>query len=166
MRQGLWNSGVRLGLAFCAGLLIMAGAQGQNLPGRPQSLPSEQLTIDTGEGEHVFSVEIADDGLERNIGMMFRTKLDADKGMLFDYPEETQAGFWMKNTYIPLDLIFIRADGSIANIAANATPLSLDPIPSDGPVRGVLEIRGGLSAQLGIEAGDMVRHRFFGNATE
>lgn len=154
------------GLVFCILALLLPVASGQGLPGKPQQLPSEPLSIESAGGNHAFIVEIADDVRERSIGMMFRVKLDADRGMLFDYPEVQDASFWMKNTYIPLDLVFIRADGSIANIAADAVPLSLVGIPSDGEIRGVLEIQAGLSARLGIKPGDIVHHRIFGNTVE
>jgi uncharacterized membrane protein (UPF0127 family) len=81
--------------------------------------------------------------------------------MLFDYDPPQEVAFWMKNTYIPLDIIFIDATGRIIRIAENTTPLSLEPIPSGGVARGVLEIKGGQSAKLGIKAGDRVRHALF-----
>lgn len=84
--------------------------------------------------------------------------------MLFDYDPPQQIAFWMKNTYIPLDIIFVGADGKIITIAAKTTPLSLEQIPSGGAARGVLEIAGGVSATLGIKVGDRVRHRLFDSA--
>ena len=87
---------------------------------------------------------------------MNRETLAADHGMIFPFPEPRLASFWMKNTYVPLDLIFVRTDGSIANIAENAVPMSLEPIFSDGEVKAVLEINGGRSAELGIAPGDKV----------
>ena len=93
---------------------------------------------------------------EQTRGLMFRTSLPADGGMLFPFPKPRIASFWMKNTLIPLDMFFIRADGSIANIAANTVPYSEEPVPSDGPVAAVLEIAGGRSAELGIKPGDKV----------
>jgi hypothetical protein len=92
---------------------------------------------------------------------MFRKSLAEDAGMLFDYDPPQEVSFWMKNTLIPLDIIFIGTDGRIIKIAARTTPLSLDPIPSGGTVRGVFEIRGGGAAKLGIEVGDRVRHSIF-----
>ena len=90
------------------------------------------------------------------MGLMYRSTLAPDRGMIFPFDTVRQASFWMKNTLIPLDLVFIRADGSIANIAANAVPLSLQPIYSDGDVAAVLEIAGGRSAELDIIPGDKV----------
>lgn len=87
---------------------------------------------------------------------MFRTELADDKGMIFPFADARMAGFWMKNTVIPLDIIFIRADGKIENIAANTTPYSTDPVELTAPVAAVLELRGGLTAELGIKPGDSV----------
>ena len=87
---------------------------------------------------------------------MHRESLAPDRGMLFPYDPPQPASFWMKNTLIPLDLIFIRADGTVVRIAANTVPMSLDPIPSLEPVAAVLEIAGGRASELGIQAGDKV----------
>jgi hypothetical protein len=122
----------------------------------PQAAEREALVIRTAGGEHAFQVEIADDVRERALGLMFRRTMPADEGMLFDFGEELPTGFWMRNTYIPLDMLFIEADGTIESIAERTTPLSEKSIRSAGPVRFVLEINGGLSDQLGIEAGDVV----------
>lgn len=127
----------------------------------PQSAPLEPLEVITDKGPVRFRVAIADDEQERQHGLMFRSVLPEDEGMLFDFHQPQPLAFWMKNTLIPLDIIFIGADGRIVNIAENTTPYSLDPIPSDGPALGVLEIGGGLSDELGIEPGDRVVHRIF-----
>jgi len=121
----------------------------------------EPLDIVTAKGPVHFRVEVAADEATREQGLMFRTHLDDDQGMLFDFHTPQQVSFWMKNTLIPLDMIFIRADGTIANIADNTEPSSETPIPSAGPVLGVLEIGGGLTQELGIKAGDKVTHRIF-----
>jgi len=130
------------------------------LPARAQTStdsPPESLVVTTSAGdEHAFTVEIADDPAEMMRGLMFRFELADDAGMLFIYPEEDILTFWMRNTYIPLDMIFIKADGTIDSIAERTTPLSERIIPSEGPSRFVLEITGGLSAALGIEPGDFV----------
>jgi len=94
---------------------------------------------------------------EQSRGLMHRQSLAPDRGMIFPYEPPQQVGFWMKNTLIPLDMIFIRKDGSIANIAENTVPLSLEMVPSAEPVVAVLEIAGGRSAELGIKPGDRVR---------
>lgn len=119
------------------------------------------LVIETASGARSFSVEIADTPRARELGLMFRTTLSPDAGMLFDFHDSEPVAFWMKNTLIPLDMLFIRADGRIANIRAMATPGDLTPIPSAGPVQAVLELAGGTAARLGIKAGDRVRHPIF-----
>lgn len=93
---------------------------------------------------------------EQSRGLMFRKSLGNDQGMLFPYEPPQQASFWMKNTLIPLDMVFIRADGTIGRIAENTVPMSLDPVPSIDPVSAVLEIRGGRAAELGLREGDKV----------
>lgn len=118
--------------------------------------PREQLLIATQAGEKEFKVEIADDDRETAIGLMFRRQMADDEGMLFDFGAEQPKSFWMRNTYIPLDMLFIKADGTIESIAERTTPLSEKSVPSKGPVRFVLEINGGLSDTLGITAGDIV----------
>lgn len=122
----------------------------------------ERLTIASQSGERAFNVEVVREEAQRNRGLMFRRQLSNDHGMLFDYDPPQVVGFWMKNTYISLDIIFIATDGRIMRIAPNTTPHSLESIPSGGPARGVLEINGGLAAKLGIKPGDRVRHRLFG----
>jgi uncharacterized membrane protein (UPF0127 family) len=123
----------------------------------------EPLTIQAGSGaRHVFQVEVADDPGERAQGLMFRRSMAADHGMLFDFRTSAEVGFWMENTYLPLDLLFIRADGRIARIS-RGTPLSREVIPSGEPVLAVLELNAGTAARLGIRPGDLVRHRVFRN---
>jgi uncharacterized protein len=114
------------------------------------------LTIRSASGEHRFIVEIAASPAEQEQGLMFRRSLAPDRGMIFPYDPPQEVGFWMKNTLIPLDMVFIRADGTIARIA-QATPLSLDTVPSGEPVAAVLEIAGGRVAELAIHAGDRVK---------
>ena len=114
------------------------------------------LSIRSATGVHRFTVEVARTPQEQAAGLMHRQSLAPDRGMLFPYDPPQPASFWMKNTLIPLDIIFIRADGTIARIAANTVPLSLDPVPSLEPVAAVLEIAGGRAAELGIAPGDRV----------
>jgi hypothetical protein len=95
---------------------------------------------------------------------MCRKTMAPGHGMLFEFPQAEQQTFWMKNTYIPLDIIYIGRDGRIVSISANAKPFDESPLPSAGPANGVLEIKGGLSAKLGIKAGDKVRHAFYGQS--
>ncbi len=117
------------------------------------------LCITSGKKTHGFTVEMARTPPQQAQGLMFRTALADDKGMLFPFAEQRDASFWMKNTLIPLDILFIRSDGRIANIVENTTPYSLDQVRSVEPVTAVLELRGGLTAQMGIKAGDMVSWR-------
>lgn len=116
----------------------------------------EELIITTQAGERAFAVELADDPQERARGLMYRRAMADEHGMLFDFGAEQPASFWMANTYIPLDMLFIKADGTVESIAERTTPLSTRGVPSKGPVRYVLEINGGLSDELGIKPGDKV----------
>ena len=117
-----------------------------------------RLVIHSSTGEHAFTVEVVDTPDGRQRGLMYRTSLAPDAGMLFDFKTIEEVSFWMMNTYIPLDMLFIRADGTIANIHVNAIPHDPTGIPSEGPVQFVLEIPGGRSVELGIKAGDKVEH--------
>lgn len=121
----------------------------------------ETLTIQTAKGPVSFQVEVMRTDEERARGLMNRAYLPADRGMLFDFKAPQPAMMWMKNTLIPLDMLFIRSNGTIANIAENTEPHSLRTIPSAEPVLGVLEINGGASAKLGIAPGDKVVHPLF-----
>jgi len=121
----------------------------------------QKLDIMTASGARSFSVEVATTREEQNKGLMFRRELPDGQGMLFDFTTDQEVGFWMENTYISLDLIFINGDGRIRRIAENAEPLSRTTIPSDGPVRAVLEVIGGTSRKLGIKPGDRVVHPIF-----
>ena len=114
------------------------------------------LRIRSDTGTHDFTVEVARTPEEQARGLMFRESLAPDAGMLFPFPRPRPASFWMKNTLIPLDMIFIRADGTIARIAVNTTPHSLAPVGVGEPVAAVLEIAGGRSVELGIGEGDRV----------
>jgi hypothetical protein len=122
------------------------------------------LTIATGGRDIKFDVELATNDAERSRGLMFRKQLGAYEGMLFDFYQEMPVSFWMKNTLIPLDMVFIAADGTVRHVHANAVPLTTDTVPSRFPVRAVLEINGGSAALLGIKPGDKVKHPIFGNA--
>jgi uncharacterized protein len=116
----------------------------------------EELVVTSVNGEHRFAVEIADDAQERARGLMFRRSMPEREGMLFDFGAEQPASFWMENTYIPLDMLFIKENGTVESIAERTTPLSRAGVASKGPVRYVLEINGGLSERLGIKPGDKV----------
>jgi uncharacterized membrane protein (UPF0127 family) len=121
----------------------------------PQTgLPQVPLTIRSATGEHRFTVAVAATAEQQEKGLMFRSSLGADEGMIFPYEPAQNVAFWMKNTFIPLDLIFIRSDGTIVRIT-NAKAMDLTPLPSGEPVAAVLEIRGGRAAELGIKEGDI-----------
>jgi uncharacterized membrane protein (UPF0127 family) len=139
------------------GLLVATG------PVRPVSPQTrlQILEIASTTGVHVFSVEIAENDADRAKGLMYRKELPEGKGMLFDFHSEQDVSFWMQNTYIPLDMLFIRADGRILRIAENTEPLSTRMIPSGGPVRAVLEVIGGTARKFGIAPGDRVAHPIF-----
>lgn len=119
------------------------------------------LEIVTRNGVHVFTVEIAANDADRQKGLMFRKELPEGRGMLFDFQRDQDVSMWMRNTLIPLDMLFINADGRIRRIAENTEPLSERTIPSGGPVRGVLEVIGGTARKLGIAPGDRVAHPIF-----
>jgi hypothetical protein len=125
------------------------------------SLPRSILTVHTPHGAVQFTVEIAADQPSRERGLMFRKHLDRNAGMLFEFPADQFQDFWMKNTILPLDMLFIRSDGTISSIAANTTPYSEKVVSSSEPVRAVLEINGGEAATLGLVPGEHVHNSFF-----
>ena len=147
MRAIRWLVFGLIGLLVAAGPVWPAGKQ--------------TLEIASASGVHVFSVELADNDAERAKGLMYRKELPEGQGMLFDFHREQDVSFWMQNTYISLDMIFIRADGRILRIAENTEPLSTRLVPSGGPVRAVLEIIGGSARKLGIAPGDRVASPIF-----
>lgn len=114
------------------------------------------LTVTSGNRTHRFVVEVARTEEQQAMGLMNRASLAPDRGMIFPFAQPRPASFWMKNTLIPLDIIFVRSDGTIANVAANTVPLSLEPVLSEGTVGSVLELAGGRAEELGIKAGDKV----------
>lgn len=121
----------------------------------------ERLEIVTRTGVHVFDVEVAITPEQRATGLMHRKELPEGRGMLFDFEGEGPVTMWMKNTYVSLDMIFIHADGRIARVAENTTPLSLAVISAGVPVKAVLEVVAGTARKLGIAPGDRVAHRIF-----
>ena len=122
----------------------------------PAGLEQVALSVTSSNGKHRFIVEVARTPDEQAQGLMFRNSVPPDRGMIFPYDPPVQVSFWMKNTLVPLDILFIGPDGTIGRIAANTTPMSLDPVPSIDPVSAVLEIAGGRAAELGIREGDKV----------
>jgi uncharacterized membrane protein (UPF0127 family) len=125
--------------------------------------PTAPLAILTASGPHRFTIELATSPAQMIQGLMFRQSLAPDAGMLFDYQAPSMASMWMKNTLIPLDMLFVDATGHIVNIHERAVPGSLDPIAAAAPVRAVIELNGGTAARLGIRPGDRVIHPIFGN---
>ncbi|MFC3705997.1 DUF192 domain-containing protein [Devosia honganensis] len=145
LRQALRVGGTLLAV-FAVGLPLAACSD------------ESRLVVHAGSGEHVFTVEVVDTDESRARGLMYRQELAENAGMLFDFKAERQVSFWMRNTFIPLDMIFIDAAGEVRNIHVNARPHDTTSIPSDGPVQFVLEIPGGRSVELGLAAGDRVEH--------
>jgi uncharacterized protein len=129
---------------------------------RAAELRGETVVIETESGRHSFATEIADTDQTRGRGLMFRRHLAADHAMLFIWGAPIQAAMWMKNTFIPLDMLFVAEDGRVVHIAANTTPQSLTVITAGQPVRAVIELAGGTAARLGIKTGSRVRHKLFG----
>ncbi len=125
------------------------------------ALDKQSLTFLTQTGAHKINVEVADNDSERSTGLMFRSSIGADEGMLFLYDREQDISMWMKNTYIPLDMIFVRRDGLISHIETNTEPFSERIIPSEGPALAVIEMAGGSANRLGLKPGDKVRHPAF-----
>jgi uncharacterized protein len=124
----------------------------------------EPLVIATAAGPKSLRIEVADDPLEMQKGLMFRQSMPADQGMLFVHEADGERMMWMKNTYLSLDMLFIEANGRIHRIAERTQPFSEDTVASQGPVRAVLELNAGQAAAMGIKVGDMVKQRAFGNA--
>jgi len=129
-----------------------------------QQFPTAELTIVTAGGPHKFAVEVATTPAQMEQGLMFRRSLAADGGMLFDYGQPSMAAMWMKNTLIPLDMLFVNEQGRIVNIRERAVPGSLETIPAAAPVRAVVELNGGTVARLGIRPGDRILYPIFRDA--
>lgn len=147
-------------LVACAGSVFPEPSAAEGLQTKWRVQP---VVVETQSGRHRFSAEIADTRKLRALGLMFRRKMAPDRGMLFDFRRDEEVSMWMKNTFIPLDMIFIRADGTIHHIVENTVPHSLENISSGGRVRAVLEVNAGTAKRLGMKPGDIVRHGLFGN---
>jgi uncharacterized protein len=145
-------------------LLLLVGASA-SLAQQLQSFPTADLTIETAGGPRKFHVELATSPPQLEQGLMFRRTLAPDAGMLFDFKTPSPVSMWMKNTFIPLDMVFIDAGGRVINIAERTVPQSLDPVAAAGPARAVLEVNGGTASRLGIKPGDRVLFPIFGNAS-
>jgi uncharacterized membrane protein (UPF0127 family) len=157
-------------LALAFGLLFAAPATADQIPrmdsahckGQPEIKPLQPLAVMTSKGPAKFMVEFADTDRTREYGLMCRRALAADRGMLFDFKTPVDgAAFWMRNTLIPLDIIYIKPDGTVLSIARNVPALDESPVPAGGRIRAVLELASGRAAQLGILPGDRIVHRIF-----
>src|ERR1700758_3373725 len=149
-------------------LLLLAGAIAGSLftfsaRAQLQRFETSALTIVSATGPHRFTVEVAETPAQMEQGLMFRKTMAPDAGMLFDYKTPTVATMWMRNTLIPLDMLFVDSQGRIVNIHQRAVPQSEEIIAAAAPVRAVIELNGGTAARLGIEPGDQVLHPIFGN---
>ena len=151
-------------IRVCLSLVLFALLALAPMELRAELSKIEPLTVATEDDAVMFTVEIADTDELRARGLMFRQRLPEDRGMLFDFGAPRQVSMWMKNTYISLDRLFIREDGTIAYIAEKTVPQSLDTIGVAEPVLAVLELAGGTARKHGIRAGDTVYHRLFKNA--
>jgi len=152
-------------LAFLvAAVLLLPGIAVSPAQDKAQTLPLSDLEIASGSGVHFFRVELARTPDEQATGLMFRKELPEGHGMLFDFGRDREISMWMKNTYVPLDMIFIRSDGRILSIARDTVPHSLRPINSGGAARAVLEVVAGTSRRLGLAPGDRVVHPVFESA--
>ncbi|KGT76109.1 DUF192 domain-containing protein [Bradyrhizobium japonicum] len=154
-RKAVWS----IARGWLAAILVV-GCAVASAPVRAASF--QPLEIVTRNGVQVFSVEMATTEEEKQTGLMYRKELADGKGMLFDFKPEQEVSMWMKNTYVSLDMIFIRADGRILRIAENTEPLSTKIISSQGPARAVLEVVAGTAQKYGIRPGDRVGHPLFG----
>ena len=129
-----------------------------------QSAPAgelEDLILVTSSGEHVFKVEVMRTDEQRARGLMFRRHMPVDRGMLFDFKTEQRVMMWMRNTYIPLDMVFITCAGVVVNVAEDTEPMSERTIPSAAPAYAVLEVNAGVARRIGLKAGDRVKHTLF-----
>ena len=128
---------------------------------RAEALEKQPLTFLTATGKHRVTVEVADSESERSTGLMFRRSLGDDEGMIFIYPRDEPISMWMKNTYISLDMIFVRGDGTINRVASDTEPFSEQTVASGGDARAVIEMKAGSAKRLGIKPGDKVEHPAF-----
>jgi uncharacterized membrane protein (UPF0127 family) len=144
-----------------AWLLVAALVLTASLPGPANAMRRDTVKLVTQSATHTIDVEITETAQEKAQGLMFRTRLDDRSGMLFFYDRPQEITMWMRNTYIPLDMVFIRADGVVHRIEARTEPLSENIIASRGDVVACLELAGGAAERLGLKPGDRVEHRLF-----
>jgi uncharacterized protein len=154
------NTILILGVLIAVTLTTVAG----NAQPQSQNYATAELTIVTAKGPQRFHIELAETPAQMEQGLMFRRELAPDAGMLFDFKQPTMATMWMRNTLIPLDMLFVDAMGRIVRIHERAVPLSVVPISAGAPVRAVIEVNGGTAARLGIKPGDRVVFPIFGDA--
>jgi uncharacterized membrane protein (UPF0127 family) len=149
-------------IALIGALGLTAGVAYVSARSSTVELAADQLAVETASGSHVFTVELASTDEERSRGLMFRKELATDRGMLFDFRHERPVTMWMRNTYVPLDMFFIGANGVVVNIAHDTVPLSERTVEAAAPVRYVLEVAAGTAKRIGAVAGDRVRHKDIG----
>lgn len=151
-------------IAGCAAVQTPDVSQAKSAYSAPPKLTTETLEVITARGPVRFTVEVAADPASREYGLMYRRSMPERRGMIFDFGTPQNTAFWMRNTFIPLDMLFVTAEGRVLTIARNAKPHDERAIVSGGPIRAVIEINGGLADRLGIREGDQVRDaRVFGN---
>jgi uncharacterized protein len=159
--RGLGGAMSRRAVLAGAGLIALLGAARADLA----TFSKSKLVIETAKGKFPLDIELAVTPPQMAQGLMFRRALAADAGMLFDYGNPQPIAMWMKNTLIPLDMVFIAKDGKVVDFHERAVPLSLDTIESKVPARAVLEVNAGTVARLGIQIGDTIHHAVFQNAS-
>ena len=148
-------------MRFLVVLCFLAPALVAILPAAAHAQAFEPLTIVTKAGPQTFEVEVARNDADRAQGLMYRRTMAPDRGMLFDFAQVEPVSMWMKNTYLSLDMVFIKPDGTVTRVAENTEPLSTRIISSGGPILAVLELNAGTAKRLGIKAGDHVEHSLF-----
>lgn len=153
--------GLRRAALRAALLVLVLALLGAGVAHRADAMLVETLKLITARGVHTINVEVTETPAEKAQGLMFRTRLPDMNGMLFFYDTPQEITMWMRNTYIPLDMVFIRADGIVHRIEARTEPLSETIISSRGNVTACLELAGGAAERLGLKPGDRVEHRFF-----
>ena len=150
--------------ALAALVLLVPLTRGADAQAPGLVFPKSELWIVSGDKRHHFTIEFADNDERRMTGLMFRPRMAADAGMLFDFKRDAPVSMWMKNTLVSLDMVFIDADGTIKTIAERTVPHSLATVSSNVPVRATLELAAGVTEKLNIRVGDKVRHKLFGTA--
>ncbi len=158
-RRGLLALGVLF--AFAGPAAAVPQMDRAHCKGQAEIKPLEGLQAITSKGAFSFQVEMALTSIQQEYGLMCRTSLAKDRGMLFVFPRATQQAFWMRNTLIPLDIVYIAADGRVVSIVKHAKPLNEKPLPSGAPALATLELAAGRADQIGLRPGDRIVHRAF-----